>query len=102
VTMGRVIGIIIGLVVLFAIISNPQGSAQTTRNGLSNLGAAGQQVTEFLSSVVNNVAVSTSSSSSSSSGSLSSSGSGSSGSSGTHYYPSGGVETGDGSTSTDR
>jgi hypothetical protein len=92
--MGRVIGIIIGLVVLFAIISNPVGSAQTTRNGLSNLAAAGEQVTEFLSSVVTNVSVNTTSNSSTSyyttpDGQR-------------HYYPTGGVETGDGSTPIDR
>jgi hypothetical protein len=91
--MGRVIGIIIGLAVLFAIISNPVGAAQTTRNGLSNLGAAGEQVTTFLSSVVNNVAVSTTSSG----GSTYTDSNGR-----TYYYPSGGVETGDGSTPIDR
>jgi hypothetical protein len=89
--MGRVIGIIIGLVVLFAIISNPVGSAQTTRNGLSNLGAAGEQVTEFLSSVVTNVSVNTTT------GTPHTTSDGH-----TYYYPSGGVETGDGSTPTDR
>ena len=98
--MGRVIGIIIGLIVLFAIISSPQTAAANTRDAASGLASAGQQVTQFLSSVVNNVAVNTTSSSSSSSSSSGRTYTTPDGQ--VHYYPSGGVETGDGSTPTDR
>jgi hypothetical protein len=94
--MGRVIGTLVVILVLFAIISNPRGSAATTRNGLSNLGDAGHQVVLFLTSVVNNLGGTTSSSTSSSTGSSTSS------STSTHVYPRGGVATGDGSTPTPR
>jgi hypothetical protein len=91
--MARFIGIVVILVVLYAIVTAPQQAAATTRNGLSNLSDVGSSITVFLSSVVHNVAVSTGSTSSSSS---------SSSSTGVRYYPNGGVETGDGSTPIDR
>ncbi|MHC1559787.1 hypothetical protein ACR9E3_12585 [Actinomycetospora sp. C-140] len=84
--MARVIGTIVILLVLYAIISNPQQAASTTRSGASTLADAGSSITVFLSNVVNDVAVST----------------GSSTSNGTTTYPSGGIETGDGSTPIDR
>ena len=80
--MGRVIGTIVVLLVLYAIISAPAQAASTTREGASNLADAGSSVVVFLNSVVNNLAAST----------------GSTTSSGQHVYPRGGVETGDGST----
>jgi hypothetical protein len=86
--LARVIGTIVILLVLYAIISAPTQAANTTSNGASALADAGSQITLFLSSVVNDVAVSTGSTSGTTS-------------SGTHYYPSGGVETGDGSTPID-
>jgi hypothetical protein len=86
-SIGRLIGIVFGILVLFAIISNPVGAAATTSNFRSNLAAAGHQITTFLTSVVNTAAVNTTSTTSTSGH--------------THYYPSGGVETGDGSTPID-
>ncbi|MEJ2864833.1 hypothetical protein [Actinomycetospora flava] len=84
--LARVIGTIVIILVLFAIISNPQDSAATTRNGVEALGDVGSSITVFLTSVVNSVAVST----------------GSTPVGTTTYYPNGGVETGDGSTPTVR
>lgn len=81
--LARVIGTIVIILVLFAIISNPQDAASNTRQGVSTLGEAGESITVFLSSVVNNLAVATTGYSS-----------------GTTYYPAGGIETGDGSTPT--
>jgi hypothetical protein len=78
VSLGRLIGVIATILVLFAIITAPRDSAASVRNGLSNLGAAGEQVTVFLASVVQGISTSTAS------------------------YPAGGVETGDGSTPTVR
>ncbi|GAA4943094.1 hypothetical protein EV188_104261 [Actinomycetospora succinea] len=85
--LARVIGTIVIILVLFAIISNPQQSAATTRNGVETLGDVGTSITVFLTSVVNNLAVSTGSRPV-----------------GTTYTttPTGGVETGDGSTPTVR
>lgn len=84
-SLGRLVGVVVVILVLFAIVSEPQDSAASVRNGMSNLGDAGSQITVFLSNVVDDLAVST--------GSGSGQGSGSDGSA----YPTGGVETGDGS-----
>lgn len=83
--LARVIGTIVIILVLFAIVSDPQESAATTRDGASTLADAGSSITVFLSSVVNDVAVATTGSSSST----------------TSTYPNGGVETGDGSVPLD-
>lgn len=85
--LGRVIGTIVVILVLFAIISNPVGAAATTRNGVETLGDAGSSITVFLSSIVNDLAVSTGSSPSGTT---------------TRTTPTGGVEAGDGSTPTVR
>lgn len=79
--MGRVIGGLVVILVLFAIISNPQGSATSTRNGASTLGSAGSQVVVFLNTLVADL----------SSGTVGSAVNQTS-------YPRGGVATGDGST----
>lgn len=85
--LARIIGTIVILLVLFAIISNPQDSAATTRNGVETLGDAGSSITVFLTSIVNDLAVAT--------------GSGGSSTTTSTTYPYGGVETGDGSTPVD-
>ena len=82
--LARVIGTIVIILVLCAIISDPQQAASTTRDGASTLADAGSSITVFLSSLVNNLAVTTGSSSPT-----------------TSTYPYGGVETGDGSTPLD-
>ena len=84
--LARVIGTIVIILVLFAIVSDPQEAASTTRDGASTLADAGTSITVFLSSVVNNLAVATGSSSSTTT---------------TTTYPTGAVETGDGSTPID-
>ena len=76
--MGRVIGWIFGLLVLFAIITNPTQAAGTTTYLLSGVASAGQQVIYFFQSLVVTTPSDTTPSS-------------------TTYYPVGGVETGDGS-----
>ncbi|MDD7937823.1 hypothetical protein PHK61_05235 [Actinomycetospora lutea] len=86
--LARVIGTIVIILVLFAIVSNPQQSAATTRNGVETLGDAGSSITVFLTNVVNSIAVST--------------GSRPAGSTYTTTVPYGGVDTGDGSTPTVR
>jgi len=83
--LGRVIGTVVILLVLYAIISDPLESAATTRNGVSALGDAGTSITVFLSTVVDDLAVNTGSTSSSQLDDSTS-------------RPRGGVETGDGST----
>jgi hypothetical protein len=84
--LARIIGTIVIILVLYAIITAPQQAAATTSNGASALATAGEQITTFVSGVVNNLAVSTGSTTTTS---------------GTHTYPYGGVETGDGSTPID-
>src|SRR3954465_14485207 len=76
--MGRVIGWIFGLLVLFAIITNPTQAAGTTTYLVSGVASAGQQVIYFFQSLVVTTPSDTTPSS-------------------TTYYPVGGVETGDGS-----
>lgn len=93
--LARVIGTIVIILVLFAIVSDPQQSAATTRDGVSTLGDAGSSITVFLSNVVNNLAIATGSSSTSTSTSTPTS------TSTTRTYPNGAVETGDGSTPID-
>jgi hypothetical protein len=82
--LARVIGTIVIILVLFAIVSDPQEAASNTQEGASTLADAGTSITVFLSSVVNDLAVATGSSSST-----------------TTTYPTGSVETGDGSTPID-
>ena len=94
--MARVIGTIVIILVLYAIISNPSGAASTTRDGASTLADAGSSITVFLSNVVNDVAVSTGSTTSNGTTTTTTR------DGTTYYYPSGGVETGDGSTPIDR
>ena len=83
--LARVIGTIVIILVLFAIVSDPQEAASNTQDGASTLADAGTSITVFLSSVVNDIAVATTGSSSST----------------TSTYPAGAVETGDGSTPID-
>lgn len=91
-SLGRVIGIIVVVLILFAIISAPRDTAATTRNGLSGLQTAGSSITTFFTNVVHDLAVNTGSTS----GSRTSNSGATSGS--RTSYPAGGVETGDGST----
>jgi hypothetical protein len=85
-SLGRVIGTIVVILVLYAIITAPQEAASSAQEGASTAADAGESITVFFSSIVNDVAVAT--------GSTSSSGVGD------PVYPNGGVETGDGSTPT--
>ncbi|HEY2193201.1 MAG TPA: hypothetical protein VGH76_13010 [Actinomycetospora sp.] len=50
--MGRVIGWLVTILVLYAIISQPATAANTTSNLASGLASAGQQVVVFVQSVV--------------------------------------------------
>ena len=50
--MGRIVGGLVTIVILYAIITQPVQAAAATRNGLSYLAAAGHQVVVFVSSVV--------------------------------------------------
>ncbi|NMO93258.1 hypothetical protein [Actinomycetospora sp. TBRC 11914] len=50
--MFRVIGWIVGILILYAIISQPTQAAATTNNLASGLASAGQQVVVFVQSVV--------------------------------------------------
>jgi hypothetical protein len=94
--LARLIGTIVIVLVLYAIVTAPQESASTVREGASNAGDAGSSITVFFSSIVNDIADST--------GASTSSGSGGSGGSSSDIddpvYPAGGVETGDGSART--
>ena len=92
-SIGRVIGLLVLVVVLYAVITQPQTSASMTREGASSLMDAGDSVTSFMTSLVGNDTSTSSSNSSDSTGS-----SDSSTSTTTNRYPHGGVETGDGST----
>ncbi|MDF2978577.1 MAG: hypothetical protein K0S40_3305 [Actinomycetospora sp.] len=87
-SLGRVIGTVLVILVLYAIITAPQEAASSAQQGASTAAEAGESITVFFSSIVNDVAVATGSTSSSSSGI------------GDPVYPNGGVETGDGSTPT--
>jgi hypothetical protein len=101
-TVGRLIGGIVVILVLFAIIYNPQDSAESTSDAAGNLADAGSQVVVFFSTIVANVTDGTTSSSASSSSSSSSSSTTTTTYSHGTYYPHGGVETGDGSTAPGR
>lgn len=85
-SLGRVIGTLVVILVLYAIVSDPQDSASSVRDGVSTAGDAGSSITVFFSSIVDDLATS--------SGARSSSGIGD------PVYPTGGVETGDGSAPT--
>lgn len=77
-SIGRLIGILVVIVVIYMIVTQPVGSANMTRDGVSRLGDAGGQMVTFVSNVVRGV------------------GSGSSSSDRT--TPLGGAATGDGSS----
>lgn len=85
-SLGRVIGTLVVILVLYAIVTQPQESASSVRDGVSTAGEAGSSITVFFSNIVNDLATST--------GARSSTGIGD------RVYPDGGVETGDGSTPT--
>lgn len=51
-SLGRIVGGLVVIVVLYAVISQPVAAAATTRNGANQLATAGHQVILFLSSVV--------------------------------------------------
>ena len=91
-SIGRVIGLLVLVVVLYAVITQPRTSASMARDGASSLLDAGDSVTSFMTSLVGNES-SSSSSSSSPSGSPSTTTT-----TRAKRYPAGGVETGDGST----
>jgi hypothetical protein len=85
-SIGRVIGTIVVILVLYAIITAPQEAASSAQQGASTAAAAGSSITVFFSSVVNDLATATGARSGSRIGDP--------------VYPAGGVETGDGSTPT--
>ena len=68
--MGRVIGVVVLLVVLYAIVTQPLTSASMVRSGLDGLASAGTSMIQFVSSVASG----TSSGSVSSTSSISSTG----------------------------
>ncbi len=72
--MGRIVGWILGILILYAIISAPTQAADTTNNLASALASAGQQVVVFVESIVGSTQYSQ-----------------------IHGVPASGVETGDGS-----
>jgi hypothetical protein len=78
VTVGRVVGGVFIVLVLYAIITNPTQAAGTTSNLASGVASAGQQVIVFFQSIFVTAPSDTAPGS-------------------TTYYPVGGVETGDGS-----
>lgn len=78
----RLIGTIVVILVIYAIVSAPVNTANLTRQGVSQLGVAGDRVTQFLTGVVGGTV-------------------GSSSSSQTDVVPTGGIATGDGSTPID-
>ncbi|MCD2192053.1 hypothetical protein LQ327_01435 [Actinomycetospora endophytica] len=80
-SIGRVVGWIVVLLVLYAIITQPTQSAATTSNLASGLAHAGQQTIVFIQSVATSFTGGSTSTSYSQ----------------THGVPSGGVSTGDGS-----
>ncbi|HSK60957.1 MAG TPA: hypothetical protein VK935_18095 [Actinomycetospora sp.] len=86
-SLGRFIGTVVVILVLYAIVTAPQQAASTAREGVTTAGDAGSSITVFFSSIVDNIADSTGASTSSSSSS----------DIGDPVYPAGGVETGDGS-----
>jgi hypothetical protein len=87
-SLGRVIGTLVVILVLYAIVTAPQEAASSVQDGASTAADAGSSITVFFSNIVNDIAVSTGSTSSSTS------------EIGDPVYPDGGVETGDGSTPT--
>jgi len=52
VSIGRVLGILLLIVVLYAVITQPQASASMTRNGMGHLGAAGTSLATFMTALV--------------------------------------------------
>ena len=86
-SIGRVIGLLVLVVVLYAVITQPQNSATMTRDGAGSLMDAGDSVTSFMTSLVGSDRSSSDPSDSS----------GSTRTATTTRYPRGGVETGDGS-----
>lgn len=78
-TVGRVIGLLVLVVVLYAVITQPVQSASAVRGGAGHLSDAGTSMTTFLSQ-------------------LSGGGSTSSGTGQVDVAPTGGVATGDGSS----
>ncbi|WP_433782994.1 hypothetical protein ACQPX6_23950 [Actinomycetospora sp. CA-101289] len=85
-SLGRVIGTLVVILVLYAIVTAPQEAASSVQDGASTAADAGTSITVFFSSIVSDVAGAT--------GARSSTGIGD------PVYPDGGVETGDGSTPT--
>ncbi|HEY2224155.1 hypothetical protein [Actinomycetospora sp.] len=73
--MGRIVGWIIGILILYAIITQPTQAAATTGNLGSALASAGQQVVVFVESIVGSTTTYSQ----------------------VHAVPAGSVETGDGS-----
>lgn len=74
--MGRLVGTVVVILVLYAVITSPQNSAAMTRNGVSALGVAADRFVVFITALVPG---------------------GSSGSTQISSVPTGGVATGDGS-----
>ena len=50
--MGRLIGVLVLILVLYAIITQPLNSAATVNDGLDGLSSAGTNITRFLSGVM--------------------------------------------------
>lgn len=82
-SIGRVLGILLLLVVLYAVITQPQASASMTRNGMGHLGAAGTSLATFMTALGSNTSTGGST--------------GLNRTSQVNVVPRGGVNTGDGS-----
>jgi hypothetical protein len=82
-SIGRVVGLLLLVVVIYAVITQPTASAAMTRDGVGHLGDAGSSLTTFMTALV---------------GSATDNGSsGVTSSSQVDEVPDGGVSTGDGS-----
>jgi len=49
--IGRVLGLVLLVIVLYSVISQPQSSAAMVRSGMQGLGSAGTSLTQFMSGV---------------------------------------------------
>ena len=51
-SIGRVVGLLLLVVVVYAVITQPTASAAMTRDGVGHLGDAGTSLTTFMSALV--------------------------------------------------
>lgn len=100
-SVGRVLGILVLIVVLYAVITQPTQSAATTREGMGHLADAGSSMTQFMSALGDGDGSATASDGSTTSGggsTTSSDGVDTTSNTQVDETPSGGVDAGDGST----